>query len=278
MIVISLSSIPPKLRGYLTKYLWEISPGVYVGDVNARVREALWDRVLDNANDISKGVLVFPADNEQGFEFLSLGPSWKPIDYEGLKLIIKKDEDGFGKKENELRIASIPDEYVVLDIETTGLDPNNDKILEIGAIRIKNGKTKEKFQAIVKTDVPKNIVSLTGITQEQADQGISIKDALMQLKEFIQNNPTVGYNIRMFDLKFIKKECLRNNVPIPFQKITDVLDLTRKIYPNLQSYQLGEIAKEKQITVVEEHRALADCELCNKIYRLCSGAELSGMD
>ena len=278
MVVVSLSNIPPKLRGYLTKYLWEISTGVYVGNINARVREALWNRILDNAKDISKAVMVFPADNEQGFDFLSFGPSWKPIDYEGLKLILRKNEDARVDEKESGRKASLPDEYVVLDIETTGLDPSKDKILEIGAIRIRNGKIVEKYQTIVKTVVPETITQLTGITQAQADQGVSVKEALIQLKEFIRNDLTVGYNIRMFDLRFIKRECLCNDVPIPFQKITDVLEVIRKAYPSLPSYQLREVANAKQIEVHEKHRAITDCELCNEIYRLCNGTELSNMN
>lgn len=274
MIVISLSNIPPKLRGFLTKYLWEISAGVYVGDVNARIREAIWTRVLDNTKDISRAVMAFPADNEQGFDFLSIGPSWKPVNYEGLKLIMRPNiADDNGVRENNQN--KISNEYVVLDLETTGLDVNNDRILEIGAIKIRGGIITDKFNVLIKTDVPSQITELTGITQEQADQGIGIKDALIQLKEFINNNLVVGYNIRMFDLRFIKKECVQNAVALPFQKIEDVLDMVRKVYPKMLSYQLREIAKIKNISVDEKHRALLDCELCNKIYCMCNGVDLS---
>ena len=277
MIVVSLSNVPPKLRGFLTKYLWEISPGVYVGDINARIREALWDRIIDNVKIISKAVMVFPADNEQGFDFYSYGSTWKPVDYEGLKLIIRKnDESESGKKRKPC--IDLPDEYVVLDIETTGLDIYNDKILEIGAIKIRKGIITEKYQAILKTIVPKEITELTGITQNQADQGVSVKEALIQLKEFIGNNLTVGYNIRMFDLRFIKRECLNNSVPIPVQRITDVIELVRKTYPNLSSYQLSEVARINQIEVTDVHRAISDCELCNKIFCMCNGVDLSGMN
>lgn len=277
MIVISLSNVPPKLRGFLSKYLWEISAGVYVGKANARIREALWDRILDNAKDISKAVMVFPTDNEQGFDFLSLGSSWKPVDYEGLKLIIRKNDE-LRKGGEEVKKVSIPDKYVVLDIETTGLDVNNDKILEIGAIKVKNGKTDESFQTIIKTNVPKTITELTGITQEQANEGVKVGEALIQLKEFVGNDLTVGYNIRMFDLRFIKMECLRNNVPMPIQRIADVLDLARKTYPNYSSYQLRDIARINNIQVGDKHRALLDCELCNKIYLLCNGIGLSDVN
>ena len=79
MIVISLSNVPPKLRGFLTKYLWEISTGVYVGNVNARIRESLWERVTKNSTEISKAIMVFPSDNEQGFDFMNMGLHGKQL-------------------------------------------------------------------------------------------------------------------------------------------------------------------------------------------------------
>ena len=81
-----LTAVPPKLRGHLTRWLFEVSPGVYVGKVSARVRELLWDQVRENIGS-GRAVMVFAASNEQGLEFRTHGQEWKPVDYEGLELI-----------------------------------------------------------------------------------------------------------------------------------------------------------------------------------------------
>jgi CRISPR-associated protein Cas2 len=92
LIILVLTASPPKLRGHLTRWLFEISPGVYVGKVSARVRELLWQQVLEN---IGKGraVMVHPANNEQGLDFRVRGQEWEPVDYEGLKLIMRPNSN-----------------------------------------------------------------------------------------------------------------------------------------------------------------------------------------
>lgn len=88
MIVIVLTSAPPKLRGHLTRWLLEISAGVYVGKVSARVRDLLWVQVLENLEE-GKAVMVYSSNTEQGLEFKTYGQTWQPIDYDGLELILR---------------------------------------------------------------------------------------------------------------------------------------------------------------------------------------------
>ncbi|MBT1165784.1 type I-E CRISPR-associated endoribonuclease Cas2e [Bifidobacterium simiarum] len=88
MIVIVLTVSPPRLRGHLTRWLFEISPGVYVGKVSARVRELLWEQILENLGK-GRAIMVYPSDNEQGLEFRTRGQEWEPVDYDGLKLIMR---------------------------------------------------------------------------------------------------------------------------------------------------------------------------------------------
>ncbi len=211
MIVVSLSNVPPRLKGFLTKYLWEISTGVYVGSVNVRIKDAIWDRICDNTENAGKAIMVFPATNEQGFDFQIIGSTWVPVDYEDLKLIMrptekKKDkvEELQNNKESDHR-NNVKQSYVMIDLETTGLDSNRDEILEIGALRIRNGQLENTYERIIKTKVPEEICLLTGITQEEANEGITLKKALEELSEFINGDTVAGYNIRMFDLKFLKK-------------------------------------------------------------------------
>lgn len=91
MIVIVLTAAPAKLRGHLTRWLFEISAGVYVGKVSARVRELLWKQITENIGE-GKAVMVYASNNEQGLEFMTHGQEWTPVDYDGLELIMRPKE------------------------------------------------------------------------------------------------------------------------------------------------------------------------------------------
>jgi CRISPR-associated protein Cas2 len=86
MIVISLTAVPVGLRGDLTRWLFEISPGVFVGNVTARVRDKLWDRVTGLAKD-GRATMVYSAQNEQHLAFKVHRSDWIPEDIDGLTLV-----------------------------------------------------------------------------------------------------------------------------------------------------------------------------------------------
>ena len=88
MIVLVLSAVPEGLRGHVTRWLMEISPGGFVGTLSARVRERLWDIVTENMKT-GRAVMVFRARNEQGLAFLTWGDPWKPVDFDGLTLMMR---------------------------------------------------------------------------------------------------------------------------------------------------------------------------------------------
>ena len=88
MIVIALTACPVGLRGDLTRWLLEISPGVFVGDVSARVRVALWDRVISMVRN-GRAIMAYSASNEQHLAFETFQPDWEPVDVEGVELIRK---------------------------------------------------------------------------------------------------------------------------------------------------------------------------------------------
>ncbi|MET9201497.1 type I-E CRISPR-associated endoribonuclease Cas2e [Gordonia sp. NPDC003585] len=86
MVVLIVTACPAGLRGHLTRWLLEISPGVFVGVLNQRVRELVWARVQDLVKD-GRAVMVFPAQNEQRLEFLVHRYDWQPIDIDGVRLV-----------------------------------------------------------------------------------------------------------------------------------------------------------------------------------------------
>jgi CRISPR-associated protein Cas2 len=86
MTVIVLTNCPAGLRGYLTRWLLEISPGVFLGNPSARVREALWDEVRAYAHQ-GRALLAHQTDSEQGYTFATHDHAWRPTDHDGLTLI-----------------------------------------------------------------------------------------------------------------------------------------------------------------------------------------------
>lgn len=91
MLVLVLTAVPPGLRGFLTRWLLEISAGVFVGKVSKRVRELLWERTQTMVRT-GRAIMVFSARNEQGLSFLVHGHHWEPIDVEGITLMLRPHE------------------------------------------------------------------------------------------------------------------------------------------------------------------------------------------
>lgn len=85
-MVLILTACPPGLRGYITRWLLEASPGVFVGRLSARVRENLWDLVVAERKQ-GKALLIYSTNNEQGYAVRSAGHKWNPIELEGMTLL-----------------------------------------------------------------------------------------------------------------------------------------------------------------------------------------------
>ncbi|MFI7122183.1 type I-E CRISPR-associated endoribonuclease Cas2e [Amycolatopsis sp. NPDC049868] len=88
MIVIVVTACPVGLRGHLTRWLLEISAGVFVGKANARVRALMWQRVTDMVKT-GRAIMVYSADNEQGLAFEVHAHDWIPVDFEGINLMLR---------------------------------------------------------------------------------------------------------------------------------------------------------------------------------------------
>ncbi len=86
MTVVILTAVPPGLRGHLTRWLLEISPGVFVGHIAARVRDLLWERIVEFVQD-GRALMVYTSRNEQRMAFKVHGNDWTPVDYDGVILM-----------------------------------------------------------------------------------------------------------------------------------------------------------------------------------------------
>lgn len=284
MVVITLTDCPPKLRGDLSKWLFEINTGVYVGNLSSRVRDELWLRVCDNLKT-GRATMVFNAPGEQQLNFEVHNSLWKPIDFDGIKLMQhplppKNDQtisdsptfSRAGKMLEAKRAQTARDrkqnEYVVLDIETTGLSPENDRIIEVAAILIKGNVILKEFQTLVDqaVELAPQITELTGITSDMLkNDGIPIAAALEQLTEFVGNHPVVCHNVQ-FDFKFLMNEANCAGVKIFRSKCEDTLFLVRKQVRNIDHYSLTALYEHFGIDSNGAHRALADCKLTHKLF------------
>ena len=281
MIVVTVSCCPPKLRGDLTKWFFEIDTGIFVGNLSARVRDAVWKRICDNIGN-GRAAMVFSTDGEQKLDFRIHNSDWEPTDYDGIKLVRRKindivPDDKASKVQKNHIIRTIQrnkksvndlNDYVVIDIETTGLDYAADQIIEIGAVSVKDGNVAAEFSVLLKTDVsiPKNITELTGITNEMLQEhGKDVAEALKDFKEFCGGSELVGHNIASFDMNFLRKAFSENNLEMMNNKVTDTLRLSRRRI-DCVDYELADVAKYFGIGYDNLHRALDDCLLTHKIF------------
>lgn len=282
MIVITMTNCPPKLRGDLTKWLFEIDPGVYVGNVNARVREALWERVCGNIGD-GRATMVYSAKNEQHLEFRTHNAPWKIRDFDGIKMIMRPNKpehrneelpSGFsnaakrlmaGKRRSSMALAD--KELVFFDIETTGLNSEKDNIIEIAALVVDDTGIISSWNTLIKIDtaLPPQISELTGITDEMLGCGEELADALRKFGEIMKGRAAVCFN-RKFDITFLKNAYEKNAFEFPISKVTDVLALARKRIWNIENYKLRTIADHFRISYEKSHRAAVDCEALYRVF------------
>lgn len=398
MIGLQLNSCPPGLRGDVTKWLMEISTGVYVGSLSLRTREALWKRVCQNAGSGS-AVMVCTARNEQGFEFYVHQSPWQPVDFDGITLmrrpyakskcdseinqrevpepvmdcagmlplqvetssdpeqqsVYAKDPElyaeavsrcldqsrtvcgvqaGGQKNFQNIRTDSAPPDkddlvsrsdlkctvnsvrcmntqvtahtisdyrqsresfkknypvtqrrnnlpyipwqdneplpmsVMVLDMETTGLDPEKDEIIEIGCIRIEEHKRIDTFQCLVQCEssLPAVIRDLTGITDEDLRKTwIPVTEAIPRLLEFLGDAWIIGHNAA-FDIRFLLKACQKLEIEPPQIRAIDTISLSRSLLPDMTNCRLATLINNFHISEKQSHRALSDASLIADLY------------
>lgn len=149
--------------------------------------------------------------------------------------------------------------YIVLDIETTGTKPLESDIIEIGAVYIEENKAKEKFSTLVKPNEPisEYITSITGITNEMVENERPIEEVLPKFIEFCRNLPLVGHNIDVFDYRMLKVKAHRLGLPFEY-KTLDTLIIARQVLAHLPSRKLGDLCTHYHIDLVHAHRAYDD--------------------
>lgn len=158
------------------------------------------------------------------------------------------------------------DSYVCIDLETSGLEPKNDRILEIGAIKVIGGEITDRYETLVDAGVRlrEEVVHLTGISEEMTRTGKPIETAISECVDFIGELPLLGHCIR-FDYSFLKKAATNND--LPFEKMAlDTLKIARKALPELESRSLGALCQYYHIPQERSHRAIDDAMATHSLY------------
>lgn len=159
-------------------------------------------------------------------------------------------------------------DYVAFDLETTGLNAETDSIIEIGALKVRNGKVCERFIEFIKPlhQISSMITNITGITNEMVAQARDTEEIIRDFVYFCGDDILVGHNI-MFDYKFIKK--IASQYGLTFEKMgIDTLKIARKTLSNLESKSLSTLCDYYKITNQAAHRAYHDALATAKIYHL----------
>lgn len=164
-------------------------------------------------------------------------------------------------------LLSFPENYTVVDIETTGLSPDICEIIEISAIKYVNFEKVSSFSTLIK---PQNRISyfitkLTGITNDMVKDAPDISTAILDFQGYIGKDILMGYNVN-FDINFLYDNLMRcHNIPLT-NDFVDVLRFARKALPDLKNRSQTTVAEYYGISAFGAHRAERDCEICNACY------------
>ncbi|MCZ6615290.1 MAG: exonuclease domain-containing protein [Chloroflexi bacterium] len=152
--------------------------------------------------------------------------------------------------------------YVALDIETTGLNPQRDAIIEVGAVRFRGGEELDTFHTLVNPfgALSEFVVELTGINQREVDAAPPFGAVASGLADFIGGSPVVGHNVA-FDLAFLAEGGLNlTNISL------DTQDMATVFLPAAKRYALSALSKEFGVAQESPHRALADARTCHRVF------------
>ena len=158
--------------------------------------------------------------------------------------------------------------YSVLDIETTGLSKNTDKITEFGIIKVKNGERLGEFECFVnpEKEIPQRVVEVTNITNDMVKDAETIDKVLPKVLDFVKDTVLVAHNAT-FDIGFIKHNA--DQLGLEFNPTyIDSLPLAKELFPHFKKFKLGIIADNLGIEVDVAHRALADVDTLVKVMEV----------
>ena len=161
-------------------------------------------------------------------------------------------------------LLSFPSSFTVIDLETTGLSPEYDAIIEVAALKVNAGKIVDTFSSVTGVIgyvyINDFITELTGITQDMVDRAPKINDILPEFLNFIGNDIILGHNVN-FDINFLYDNSLKI-LKIPFtNNFIDTMRISRRLHPENSHHRLVDLCNQYSIDYSNAHRALDDCKI-----------------
>lgn len=168
--------------------------------------------------------------------------------------------------DDQLNLPLEKTSFCVLDVETTGLSPQYNNVIELGIVRVKNLKVVEKYQTLINPgrDIPAFITGFTGISNDDVYDAPFFNDIADEVIDFIGDDVIAGHNLS-FDYSFLKREFNYIGKPEPRNPRVCTLKIARRIFPLLNSKSLGAVSSFLKIKNSSSHRALGDAETTAKI-------------
>jgi DNA polymerase-3 subunit alpha (Gram-positive type) len=162
---------------------------------------------------------------------------------------------------------SLSDEIIVFDVETTGLSFANDRLTEIGAVKLKNLQVVDSFNTKVNPGfhIPEKITELTGISDADVADAPGEAEAIRMFMEFCGENPVLAAHNASFDTTMINEALARNNIDFPYNWL-DTLILCQAMLPDMGRHKLNLVAKQLKLGKFDHHRASDDAMMLAKIY------------
>ena len=159
-------------------------------------------------------------------------------------------------------------DYVVFDLETTGVSCNSDAVVEISADKVINGEVVDEFTTLVNPErpIPYTASEVNGITDDMVKDSPFFEEVLSDFLEFVGDAVLVGHNIHTFDMKFLYRDAERFWGLTIGNDYIDTLQVARMYLPQLLHYKLVDLAEYYKISTVGAHRALNDCRMNQIVF------------
>lgn len=163
--------------------------------------------------------------------------------------------------------SGVEDDYVAVDIETTGLG-RDARIIELGAVRIRHGRKVASYSQLVNPQIPipAKVTQITGITDRNVKGKPTIDKALPRFYAFCGHDTWIGHNIRRFDLPVIAREAERVGVGMPDVSFYDTLEISQTLLPQLDRHRLLDLIRYFGIAKTERHRAADDASQTAQVF------------
>lgn len=157
-------------------------------------------------------------------------------------------------------LLCFPSDYTIIDLETTGRNPNYDSIIEIGALKVRDNKIVDKFSSLVnpRIQLDEFIINLTGISDDMLSNSPYIENIIDDFYNFIECDILIGHNVH-FDINFLYDSLYYDKNIILDNDLVDTVRIARAIFPTLCSHNLTSISKELNIDIENSHRSIDDC-------------------